>query len=108
MFALEPGEIAKVTLQKHEGKDGAPYCLVKAMSVREQRKYAAEFDETIRSAKTTTDYFDALSKLFLKYVISFHGYQSEELEDAFSEEGLLEILRRMIAGKLVSYEEKKS
>lgn len=108
MFALEPGELAKVTLEKHEGQAESPYCLVRAMSIREQRGYAAEFDSTIRSAKTTEGYFNSLSELFTKYVISFHGYKSEVIEEAFTEDGLLEILRRMVAGRLVQYDEKKS
>lgn len=108
MFALEPGELGKVTLQKHEGKPDAPYCLVRAMSVRQQREYAAEYDKKMQEVTTTASYFDTLSELFLKHVESFHGYKSEELEEAFTEEGLKEILRRMLAGKLVQYEEKKS
>lgn len=107
MFALEPGELAKVTLEKHEDKTDGAYCVVKAMSMREQREYAKEYD-AIFEFKERDDFFENVKSLFSKYVISFHGYCSEDMEDAFSKEGLIEILRRLLAGRLVSYEEKKS
>lgn len=107
MFALEPGELGKITLQKHEGQDNAPYCLAKAMSMREQREYAKAYD-AIFEFKERDDFFENVKRLFSKHVMSFHGYRSEEMEDAFSKEGLIEILRRLLSGQLIAYEEKKS
>ena len=107
MFALEPGEQGKVTLAKHDGQDNAPYCIVEAMSLKQQRQFAIEFD-AVYDIQTTDDHFDKVKELFTKYVKSFHGYRSDDVEEAFSKEGMLEILRRMVAGNMVSYEEKKS
>ena len=107
MFALEPGEQGKVTLAKHDGQDNAPYCIVEAMSLKQQRQFTAEFD-AIYAVETGDEFCDKIKELFLKYVKSFHGYRSDDVEEAFSKEGMLEILRRMVAGNMVSYDEKKS
>lgn len=107
MHALEPGELAKVTLEKHEGQESAPYCLVRAQSMKEQRSFAAEYD-TIFENNSRDDFFNGVKALFQKHVVSFHGYRSEELEEAFSKDGMVEILRRLLAGRLVTHEEKKS
>jgi len=107
MHALEPGELARVTLEKHENVEGGPYCVVRGMSMREQRAFAVEYD-SIFEFKERDDFFDNIARLFRKVVVSIHGYASDEIEDAFSKEGMIEILRRLLAGRLLSYDEKKS
>jgi hypothetical protein len=107
-FALEPGELGKVVLKKHEGQTDAPYCVVAALSVRQKRNFTTEYDEAFRTVKTTGEYFDTLKNVFNKYVKSIHGYSSNDPEEAFTDEGMGEILSQLVRGTVVSYEEKKS
>lgn len=108
MFALEPGELGRVTLTKHEEAENAPYCVVRSMSMREQRAYAAEYDAIFESDRTRDEFFDNVIAMFKQHVVSIHGYQSDDPEDAFNKDGMIEILRRLLGGKMVSHEEKKS
>ncbi len=114
MFAQEPGVLSRVVLEAHEKlKEAAPYCLVVAQNMKQQREFAVEYDaiyetESDKKEKTRDEIFDSIKALFQKYVVSFHGYQSEDPEEAFNKEGMLEVLRSLLSGRLVSYEEKKS
>lgn len=110
MFALEPGERGKIVLEQHEGRENPPCCIVLAKSARQQREFDKAFDDLWK--KTPDDssqaFQDRLTELFKANVERIEGYCSDEVEDAFTRQGMMEILRKLVAGSLVRYEEKKS
>jgi glycine cleavage system regulatory protein len=107
MFALEPGETGKLTLDKHDGVEGSPFCVVVAKSAKEQRAFAAEYDAMFES-NDSGDLQDRITAMFQSHVLRIEGYKSEDVEDSFTQAGMLEILRKMLRGTMVPHEEKKS
>jgi hypothetical protein len=107
MIALEPGEIGKVFLDKHDAVENAPYCLVKALSIREHRKFVQAYDAMFE-LKTGEEIQHRMVELFKEHVIEIKGYSSDDVEEAFSQAGVLQILKKMLGGNIVSYDEKKS
>ena len=110
MFALEPGELGKIVLDRHEGVDNPPCCVVKAKSARQQREYDNSFDELWKRTDDDSSkaFQDRLTELFKANVERIEGYQSEDIEEAFTRTGMVEILRKLVSGSLIKYEEKKS
>lgn len=107
MIALEPGEKGKICLAKHDGIEGAPYCVVSAISVREHRKFILQYNEMF-DLKTGEAIQDRMLELFNEIVDEIVGYSSNVAEDAFSQAGIREILNKFLVGNLLAYEEKKS
>lgn len=107
MYALEPGEIGKIQLDKHAEQANAPACVVVAKSAKEQRAFATEYDAMFES-KNADDLQDKITALFKQHVTKIEGYQSDDVEDAFTQAGMLEILRKMLRGSMVAFDEKKS
>lgn len=107
MIALEPGETGKIILSCHEGNEKPPYCLVVALSIRKQREYVKKFDAMFEqdSGEGT---LTKMVELFNEYVVEFIGYGSQEVEDAFTQPSIMEVLRKMCSGSILTTGEKKS
>ncbi len=110
MLALEPGEIGKITLDKHKDLSNPPCCVVVAKSMRQQREYDAAYEAVWKRQENESA--DSVSQrlvdLFKANVLRIEGYASEDVEDAFTQAGIEEILARLVSGRLVHYEQKKS
>jgi hypothetical protein len=110
MFALEPGDEGKIILDKHKAIDNPPCCAVVAKSMRQQREYDAAYEAVWKRQEGDTS--DAVSQrlvdLFKANVLRIEGYASEEVEDAFTQNGIEEVLGKLVSGRLVQYEQKKS
>jgi hypothetical protein len=110
MFALEPGELGQIVLEKHKGTESPPCCVVVAKSMRQQREYDAAYEAVWRrhEGDTSANVSQRLVDLFKANVLRIEGYQCEEPEDAFTQAGLEEVLGKLVSGRLVPYEQKKS
>jgi hypothetical protein len=107
MISLEPGEKGRVYLSRHENVEGAPYCVVNALSIRQQREFVRKYEEMFE-LESGIAIQERMLELFKEYVVEVVGYSSTDPEDAFSQSGLMEILRKLISGSLITHDEKKS
>jgi hypothetical protein len=105
MITLEPGEKGRIYLEKHEGIENAPYCLVKSLSIRQQREYIKKYEDMFETV-SGIDLHSKMVNLFKEYVEDIVGYSSKDPEDAFSQGMLMEVLRKLIGGVLTPHEKK--
>jgi len=113
MFALEPGDEGRIYLEKHLSlpESERPYLVVVALSAKESRSVAKEFDSlfsTDENGKTleVDDFQDKITSMFQKYVKSWNGFRDGDAEDVFTRNAMLEVIRSFIGGRL-DYNEKK-
>jgi len=99
-----------VVLDKHAGLENPPCCVVLAKSMRQQREYDAAYEAVWerQDGDKSADITQRVIDLFKANVVRIEGYKSEDVEDAFTHAGLTEVLGKLVSGRLVSYEQKKS
>lgn len=107
MFALAPGEIGKIVLQCHAKLENPPYCLVKSLTTQQERELSREYDDSWKFSSPDERY-DKVKSMFQKYVFEVHGFATDDPETGLNSACMQEILSRLLAHNLISYEEKKS
>jgi hypothetical protein len=110
MFALEPGQLGKIVLEAHKDMESPPCCVVVAKTIRQQMEYDAAYEDVWRrhEGDTSKSFTLRFVELFKQHVLRIEGYQSDDPLDAFTEDGLKEILGKLISSRLIPYEQKKS
>jgi hypothetical protein len=114
-IALDPEQRFPIVLDCDADKpaETRPTFYVKALSMREQMRMSSSLDAIFEDAKTTEVICQRTVDVFGQYVVGWsnmgpHEFGSADIRDFLTQQEAMEILRKIMANRHLTIEEKKS